>query len=237
MDESHHASDLAANMAEPISQIPAEQAGRALASRRAYLGLSGQDINERTGQLVYPKLLSRLETGKKHPAEMQIQRFLALATALEMTPVDFAEAVGLRYPKSGSVETGQFLRVPFYPNLYTALTAPDAARLMELPRSFVDLIRDGGAGTMADGTLMGTHEERDRIPVGSVIGVHLGEPPSPGQIAVGWSESFQAPVLWVHKLERAAVSVSTFDGTGAVQTISLDEIDMRGHIIYVVRQP
>jgi hypothetical protein len=237
MSDANHHADIEANMAEPLAEVPAEQAGRAIAARRAFLGLSGQEINQRTGQLVYPKLLSRLETGKKHPAEMPIQRFLALASSLEWTPVELAEGIGIRYPQSGSVESGQFLRVPFFPNLHTAITAPDTARLMELPRSFVDLVREGGAGTMADGNLLGTHEARDRIPVGSVIGVHFGEPPAPGQIAVGWSNGFQLPVLWVHKLERAAVSVAAFDGTGPVHTLNISELDIRGHIIYVVRQP
>lgn len=70
--------------------------GREIAARRAQLGKSGTDIVNETGETIYPKLLSRIETGRKDPREITVTQMSALLKALEWTSAEFESATGVR---------------------------------------------------------------------------------------------------------------------------------------------
>ena len=71
--------------------------GREIAARRMQLGKSGTDIDNETDSVIYPKLLSRIETGIKHPREITVEQLEALLTVLEWTPKEFSTATGIDF--------------------------------------------------------------------------------------------------------------------------------------------
>jgi SOS-response transcriptional repressor LexA len=80
--------------------------GRVIAARRAFLGKSALDIENEYSPLLYQKLLYRIEGGKKHPLELDLNTFAALLSALEWTPQEFAEETGLKFPDTLSAFAG-----------------------------------------------------------------------------------------------------------------------------------
>jgi len=77
--------------------------GREIAARRAQLGKSGTDIINETDGIIYPKLLSRIETGVKDPREITVTQMSALLRALDWTAAEFERVTGM--------ELGQFKQV------------------------------------------------------------------------------------------------------------------------------
>ena len=58
--------------------------GRALAARRAFLGMSQLDIEAKTNGIIYQRLLSRIERGVKGLMTLKLGEYTALLDALEL---------------------------------------------------------------------------------------------------------------------------------------------------------
>lgn len=72
--------------------------GQAIKARRQALGLTQEDIEAGTQDLVSQKTVSDLEVGRVHPLKLGAEKFLALLRVLRWTLEEFAQATGLEVP-------------------------------------------------------------------------------------------------------------------------------------------
>lgn len=62
------------------------------------MGLTQEDIEAATQDLISQKTVSDLEVGRVHPLKLGAEKFLALLRALRWTPEEFSQATGLDLP-------------------------------------------------------------------------------------------------------------------------------------------
>ena len=121
---------------------------REIAARRTQLGKSGTDIDDETQSVIYPKLLSRLETGIKDPTSLTVMQLDALLESLQWTPREFYEATGVEVPGSRS------LRFDFDPTQYSTVThIPSSLKTLPTYRLVVPRNGKGERVRIEDGLL------------------------------------------------------------------------------------
>jgi SOS-response transcriptional repressor LexA len=79
---------------KPLKSKPPH--GQALVMRRDELGISQDDVAERTGGIVYKQLMYRLENGLQKPSTLSYEQTLALAAALEWTVKRLNDILGVQ---------------------------------------------------------------------------------------------------------------------------------------------
>jgi SOS-response transcriptional repressor LexA len=161
--------------------------GREIAARRALLGKSGTSIENETNGIIYPKLLSRLETGLKDPREITVSQLSALLKALEWTARDFETHTGLKLerfseadepPKAVALERPTKTRlIPVY-DAVSAGPGYDQGAVLEWIELGVE--EPGEVAYKVDGNSM----EPD-IPHGSTVIVKVGQCEL-GDVVVAW---------------------------------------------------
>src|SRR5690606_7862812 len=101
--------------------------GNAIAARRRWLGLTAEDVVERTGGSINLKLLSQLENNHYDPGDLRLSKYKALLDALHWTPAEFEEATGVpplvSDPLPGAEDFEPVLRIPVMGTVSAGLAA------------------------------------------------------------------------------------------------------------------
>ncbi len=132
--------------------------GEALKARRKQLGLTQEDLEAATNDILSQKTISDLEVGRVHPLNLGAEKFLALLSALRWTPEEFAEATGLDVPlvyRPSGEPREDVVWVPVVGSGAAGRPWPEAGS-MPVPRP---LVRPGSVLIQVEGDSMDTGEE------------------------------------------------------------------------------
>jgi len=132
--------------------------GEAIKARRKQLGLTQEDLEAATNDILSQKTISDLEVGRVHPLNLGAEKFLALLSALRWTPEEFAEATGLDVPlvyRPSGEPREDVVWVPVVGSGVAGRPWPESGS-MPVPRP---LVRPGSVLIQVEGDSMDTGEE------------------------------------------------------------------------------
>lgn len=172
-------------------------AGRRIAARRTLLHLSGPDVERLTNGVIYQKLLSRIETGKKHVATLTITEVDALLRVLQWTYDEFARETGVTnfapQPVEGSRNLTATQEVTSWGPVSAGVMKHDGGVTVTETMSIeADLLGFGPkdlerVGVLkAEGPVMLTPSARASVPDGAVLIVEWGAFPLGDDLVLGW---------------------------------------------------
>lgn len=221
------------------------EAGRTIASRRAFLGKSGSDIENETGGVIYAKLLYRIENGDKRVDGLPYAKLRRLMYALEWTPEEFSEAVGLDLPTPSVPNAAPYAprhEIPVFETVAAGLASTPAedeiVGMHYLDPSLVGL-RGRNVESMVvvtvNGDSMASPDVMRDIPDGSMVVVELGARPREGDVVVAWIESMDVAVIKRYGVDHHAV-LTSYKPDGPVFRANEHEIDIRGVARQLVRK-
>lgn len=219
--------------------------GRTIASRRAYLGKSGPDIDAETDGAIYVKLLSRIETGKKQLKDLPYSKLRRLMYALEWTPQEFAQETGLEL-SAPAIPTAE----PYTPRFEVPIFETVAAGLASTPSEDeivgtypLDPSLAGLRGrnvehmvvVTVNGDSMASPDVMNDIPDGSMVVVELGARPREGDVVVAWIEAENVAVIKRYGVDHHAV-LTSYSHNGPVFRANEYDIDIRGVARHLIRK-
>ncbi|WP_081481418.1 MULTISPECIES: S24 family peptidase [Thermus] len=138
------------------AQVP--EWASAIRRRRLQLGMTQEQVEEATGDLLAQRTISDIELGKTHPFNLGLERFFALLKALRWTPEEFAEATGLDVPlvyRPSGEPREDVVWVPVVGSGVAGRPWPESGS-MPVPRP---LVRPGSVLIQVEGDSMDTGEE------------------------------------------------------------------------------
>lgn len=225
------------------NRTPRPTPGRRIAARRKLLNLSGPDVERITNGVIYQKLLSRLETGRKAVSSLTLTEVDALIRALQWTYDEFAKETGVanfapqpvpgssaheavHVPHWGAVSAG--VHAQHEGGTVTHTTPIHATRLGFKPSDLENV------GTLTvEGQVMLTPRAASSVEAGSVLVVEWGAFPFGDDLVVGWVPEFDMAAL---KRNDEARDARLSDGD---RSISLESVvfEPRGVVRWVMRKP
>lgn len=232
----------------PKRNIPqqSDKAARAIRGRRNYLGKTQAQIVEETSGVIYPRLLSELETNARSVNRLTLPKLRALITALEWTAEEFSHETGIDVPASrpipDSVEYSPTLAIPSYRSISSGINGVESERS---PKPFLldpnfpglrgrDVTRLAVLKVNGDSMVSDSASEEMRL--GSMLIVEWDAVPSENDMIVGWIEQVGASVL-KRQAEGRATVLHSLTPTGPVFRVGDHEIDVRGVVRWVMQKP
>lgn len=221
------------------------EAGRSVAARRAFLNKSGSDIENETGGVIYAKLLYRIESGDKQVKDLPYAKLRRLMYALEWTPEEFAENVGLDMPTTTVPNADPYApshQVPVFETVAAGLAStPDMDEVIGM--HYLDASLAGLRGralekmvvVTVNGDSMASPDVMRDIPDGSMVVVELGARPREGDIVVAWIDSMDVAVIKRYGKDHHAV-LTSYKPDGPVFRANEHDIDIRGVARQLVRK-
>lgn len=219
--------------------------GAAIKARRAFLGLSAEDVYERSGGVISLKLLSKLENNHTSPGGLKLGRYRMLLHALQLSPAEFEALTGVPASAAepeelpGSREYEPSLRVPVLGTVSAGLREVrviDAEDHMLLDPSLPGLRGRPSANLVAlrvNGDSMVSEGARGNIRPGWHVIVELGAVPQNGDTVVGWLPEHDAAVVKQYREEPDTI-LRSVNPAGPVFRLADTEVDIRGVVRMVI---
>ncbi|HEX7041596.1 MAG TPA: LexA family transcriptional regulator [Trueperaceae bacterium] len=213
--------------------------GDAIAARRRWLGLTAEDVVERTGGVINLKLLSQLENNRYDLTDLRLSKYKALLEVLQWTPAEFEEATGvprlvsdplpgtedyipeLLIPIVGTVSAG-ILGVEEYvePEGHISIDPRLAPQLAAIPPGKIVALRVNGDSMVSDTAAR-------QIAPGSYVVIELGAIPRDRSLVAAWLPRREMIVLKEYREDSTAV-LRSYNPGGPVFRIGDEEIEVRG---------
>jgi SOS-response transcriptional repressor LexA len=229
--------------------IPPKSAGAAIRDRRAYLGLSAEDVAHLTGGVINLRLLTRLENDHLAPQSLRIGKYKALLTVLQLTPAEFEEVTGVPPMTSepvdlpGSRPYSPTLRVPIAGEVSAGLQAvqmlSDFAEHILLDPSLPGLRNRREADLVAlrvTGESMVSEKAGMSIRPGSHVVVELGAIPENGDIVAAWLTNHEIAVLKQYR-EGPESILRSLNSAGPAFRLGTEPFEVRGVVRAVISYP
>lgn len=225
---------------------PDPATGRALKAQRVRVGLTQEQVVELSGGLLYPRLLSELETGKRAFTDLSVEQAMVYLRILQYTPqgiqadslVDDRGVLSLPHAE----EYDPTLEIPQYGDVAAGLNPgsyePDTPPFRIDPN--IPELRGRPVGKLAvmrvNGDSMVSPKVSQSIPKGARIVVEMGAAPAPGDTVVAWIRELELSVL--KKMdEEDEVILSSLNPNGPVFRASEYDIEIRGVARLVMKKP
>ena len=209
-----------------------EVPGRTLAVIRRRRRLTANDVEQLTGGLIYPRLLSRLEAGQKPIETLPTQSFLALVSAYDLTPNDLLPNPG----DTGRTNTPTIVSIPYHADLTSLLNAPTPTSTVDVPLVFKELAVPGMTVAHIGPETLATDSARERIVTGAIVGI-MRETPRKGDLEIGWYRSLERPVAYVKDFSPEPFRVSPIGGGAAPGMVDPSRVDRRHRVTHILRIP
>lgn len=218
-------------------------AGRAIAAQRARINKSGPQIERETNGVIYVKLLSRLETGKKSLASLSLGEYIALVRALEWTQTQFAAETGVAMPEAslpGSDAYAPTLRLPYFSMVSSGLLAGPGGDGEE---SFVidpslPALRGRDVSKLrvmrVNGDAMVSPTAAETIPLGGYIVIEMGAIPNDADLVVAWSSVEGVAAIKQYR-EGPEVVLRSYSPSGPTFRAGSVDLDVRGVVRWIMR--
>lgn len=213
--------------------------GNAIAARRKWLGLTAEELVERTGGSINLKLLSQLENNHYDPGDLRLSKYKALLDALQWTPAEFEEATGvpplISDPLPGAEEYNPTLRIPVVGTVSAGLAAieeiVEADTFLHVdPRAAPPLANRSPGKLVAlivNGDSMVSDNAARMVPHGSQVVVELGATPEHGDLVVAWLPNRETLVV-KHYQEDRSVVLRSYNPRGPIFRLGEEPIEVRG---------
>lgn len=215
--------------------------GAALRARRALLGISQQEVIEKTAGVINHKLLSRLENDHAHPNRLRLAKYRALLEALEWTPTEFEEATGVPPMTTPVTFPGEVMydptqRVPVYGNVAEVLMKMLAAGIPPEPHDHIriDPRRNSRVENpnelqafAASGDAVISETAMQKVPAGSLLIVEPGVRARERDIVLAWLPERQLAVIKEHR-EAAGTILRSHSLDGPVFRLGDEPIEVYG---------
>lgn len=213
--------------------------GHAIAARRKWLGLTAEEVVERTDGAINLKLLSQLENNRYDPADLKLGKYKALLDVLKWTPGEFEEATGVPpmapEPLPGAEAYNPSLRVPVVGTVSAGLAAieeiVEADSFLYIDPHVVTSVRNAAPGSLVglivNGDSMVSDSAARTVPHNSHVVVELGAVPQNGDLVVAWLPNRDTLVLKMYQDDRNAV-LKSFNPRGPVFRLGEEPIEVRG---------
>lgn len=220
---------------------------RAIAARRAYLGKSGMDIENEHPGVLYQKLISHIETGKKTPGEISVNQWNALLQSLDWSPREFLENTGFDVPHDVMLPTS----FEYENSLYLPVLGPVSAGLQTISQGGnvsdfmpIDPSLPGIKGRpklrlawlWVNGDSMLSPEASKSIPDGSMVVFEWGAVAENKDIVIAWIEELETAVIKQFS-EGSDIILSSYNSNGPVFRASQYHMDIRGIVRLILRKP
>ena len=217
------------NTEPPVTpQVP----GRTLAVIRRRRRLTANDVEQLTGGLIYPRLLSRLEAGQKPIQTLPTQSFLALVSAYDLTPNDLLPNTD----DSGFTNTPPIVSIPYHADLTSLMSATAPTSTVDVPLIFKELAVPGMNVAHIGPETLATANARERIVTGAIVGI-MQKAPRKGDLEIGWCRSLERPVAYVKHVSSEPFRVSPIGGRGAPGMVDPSRVDRRHRVTHILRVP
>jgi len=221
-------------------------AGAAIKARRLYLGLSQEEVAERTRGVINMRMLSRLENNHKSPSSLSLSKYNALVRVLQWSTQEFKEATGaapVTESLPNSLEYSPSSRIPIVGSVSAGLTTVggDMTELDTLP---VDLAAAGLhhvnehdlVWMRVNGDSMISETVSKSIPHGSMVLVEIGAIAQNHDVVVAWLEHREAAVIKQYR-ESADVILRSYNPRGPLFRLEDEPVDVRGVVRLVQYRP
>ncbi len=176
---------------------------KAIRERRNWLGLTGDQIADRTFDPTYQKnaisqrTISAIETGRQDPIDLSAYRFGWLLDALEWTANQFSEAASIEVPTAllkdveipGSKPVGDIVPIRYWGDvaggLFASGQSTDEMKLIEVPRYFIGSYNPNDLFCLSvSGHSMVSPLAKNEISPGSLVLVHTKLEKQSGRVVV-----------------------------------------------------
>lgn len=222
--------------------------GRALRAQRVSLGLTQEQVVELSNGVLYPRLISEIETGKRHVADLSLEQAMTYASILGYAPERLVATTSVTFdlPSAASIPDATkytpTLALPHFGDVSAGLHPGDGG-MQEQP-FYVDPTLSGIRGRSAkhlaamrvNGDSMVSPKTRDSIPRGATVVVEMGAVAQHGDTVIAWLNGLELSVL--KKFEEGdEVVLSSLNPNGPVFRAGEHDIDIRGVVRLIIRPP
>lgn len=218
--------------------------GLAVKAQRVRKGLSQEQVSELTDNLLYPRLQSEVENGKRDIRDLSFEQVAAMVDVLEYTPTEFSRDLKAEYPVRALPSATDYrptIEVPMFGDVAAGVTQSDEDRG---PPGLLDpnlpWLRGRDPNRLAmlrvNGDSMVSPEAEESIPHGAIIVVEWGAMPQLRDFVVAWIHDLSVSVLKRYD-EDEDVVLSSLNHRGPVFRASEYEIDLRGVVRIIMRAP
>lgn len=223
--------------------------GHAIAARRKWLGLSAEDLVERTDGAINLKLLSQLENNHYDPKDLRLGKYMALLSGLQWTPSEFEEATGvpplategslrgaesyvptLSIPIVGTISAGMMGAEEYVEaEGHLSIDVMIAPQLASIPPNRLVSMR-------VNGNSMASEKAARQIAPGSYVVIELGAIPTDGSLVAAWLPRRDLAVLKEYREDTSTV-LRSYNPGGPVFRLGDEEIEVRGVVRMIVTIP
>lgn len=213
--------------------------GHAIASRRKWLGLTAEELVERTDGHINLKLLSQLENNHYEISDLRLVKYKALLGALQWTPSEFEEVTGVPPLTSESIPGAEAytptLRVPIVGSVSAGLAAieemVEADAYLHIDPRLSPAISRANPGSLyglkVNGDSMISDYASKIVPDGSHVVVEVGAAPEHGDLVVAWLPNRETLVLKLYQEDNHVV-LRSYNPRGPVFRLGQEPIEVRG---------
>lgn len=211
--------------------------GRAIKARRAYLGKTGEDIETETNGVIYKKLLSRIETGKKSLSSLRLAEYETLLRALEWSQEEFVEQTGSSLPIPHSEVYNPSLKVPILGTVSAGVRNVEIGEANDFLYIDPGLVRgrQNLAVLRVNGDSMASENTAKDIPEGSMVVFEYGAVPLPGDTVIAWVEEYEIAVIKLFEEHPTAV-LKSHNPRGPIFRAGDVTMDVRGVVRLVIKK-
>lgn len=245
---------MLATMAVGKTNAPAVRplsTGHAIASRRKWLGLTAEDVVERTNNAINLKLLSQLENNRYDPRKLTLGKYQALLRVLKWTPAEFEEATGVPPLTSeylpGATEYTPTLRVPVMGTVSAGLAAieemGEAESYVHIDPGLSPALASAAPRNLyalrVNGDSMVSDKASLTVPDGSIVIVEVGAVAEHGNLVVAWLPNRETLVVKLFQEGRDGegdVVLRSYNPRGPMFRLGAEPIEVRGvvRLVHIV---
>lgn len=230
----------------PRRRIPPKSAGAAIAARRKYLGLTQEELADRTNNIINVRLQTRLENNKMSAATLTLTKYNALVAGLQWTREEFMAATGVA-PASEEIP-GSF---PFHPSIRVPVLGTVSAGLASIGGEMddvetmpVDLEASGLRGINPDslvwlivnGDSMVSETAGRHVPPGSRVLVEVGGLPTDGDLVIAYLGARDTYVVKKFR-EQSQTVLRSLNPSGPVFRLGDEPLEIRGVVKLIQYKP